>query len=157
MESFDKEHYINKIYSEFKKTDEFYNSFRKQFIAEILKICMVFYLKIEINALFTENLKLYADEILSTTESVIYKDQSYSETRINEELVLMKRIVVKDFEAFHNRNFIEMLHLKTKELIVQHYSNVIDLSGNGFRLLDLYTKMYNWEFVTNFYGLIEIQ
>lgn len=155
METFDKENYINNIFTEFTKTDEFYDVFRFQFIFEMKEITADYYPEFDINKEYESILKLYADEVLSTSESVIYKDKSYPDYRIVEELQIMSGLVVKEYEKFHKSIFIEAIHHKAKELIVRHYSEVFNLSANGFRLLEKYTLMYNWEFVTNFYGALK--
>lgn len=151
MEFFDSENYLRKIHKEFKQTDEFYDLFRAWFISEIYKLITEFYPKIVKNNNLGNKLKLYADEILSSTESVIYKDMSYPEYRIEDELRVMTRLTNKETNEDQNPEFIEKVHLKAKALMVEYYPNIIDLSANGFRLLEKNAKMYNREFVNNFY------
>lgn len=146
------ENFRNKIYSEFKRIDEFVTFFRDEFVDSLYEIVTEYYHDVERDNVLVENLALYANEMISTAESVIYKDKSYSAYRIKEELVAMTRVVVKEPTEDQDPEFIEKIHQKAKELMVQHYPNIIELSGDGFRLLEKYARMYNWEFITNFYA-----
>ena len=157
MEYFDKEKYIKNIYEEFRKTDAFYNSFRKQFVSEIVQVVREHHPETEKNPILQEDIKLYADEMINTAESVVYKDKSYPGYRLLYELEVMSRLVVKEPENNQNTQFIHDIHQKAKALMVLHYPEIFDLSANGFRLIEKYAKMYNWEFITNFYLLTEMR
>jgi len=152
MEDFDSNKHIQNIIREFKRTDEFYNSFRHQFIISLFLVVKRFYRDHQLNETMNNNLQLYADEMLSCVESVLYKDFSYPEFRMEEELKVMTRLVVSKPEYDQHNEFIEKIHLKSKEMIVRHYPAIFSLSANGFRLLEKYAKMYNWEFVSTFYA-----
>ncbi|MDA3929453.1 MAG: hypothetical protein PF541_10880 [Prolixibacteraceae bacterium] len=151
MEEFNSDRNLQKIIKEFKRTDEFYSSFRHQFIISLFLIVKKHYKHLQLNEEMNNNLRLYADEILSCVESVTYKDSSYPAFRLEEELQMMTRIVVKVPNENQNPDFIEQVHLKAKEMMVLHYPDIVELSANGFRLLEKYSRMYNWEFVTGFY------
>lgn len=151
MEEFDSNKHIHNIIREFKRTDEFYISFRHQFIISLFLVVKRYYRDHKLDETMNANLQLYADEMLSCVESVLYKDLTYPEFRMEEELKVMIRLVVSKTEYDQQLEFIEKIHMKSKEMIVRHYPAIFDLSANGFRLLEKYSKMYNWEFVTNFY------
>lgn len=154
MEDFDRNKNLHNMIREFKQTDEFYNSFRHQFIVSLFLVVKRYYKDLQLNEEMNRNLQLYADEMLSCVESVIYKDTTYTDYRMEEELGIMIRLVNKQPKSDENAEFIDKIHLKAKEMIVRHYPAIEELSGNGFRLLEKYSKMYNWEFVSNFYSKI---
>ena len=153
MEEFDREKNLHNTIREFKQTDEFYNSFRHQFIVSLFLVVKRYFKTLKLDEEMNHNLQLYADEMLSCVESVIYKDSSYPKFRMEEELGIMTRLVNKQPKPEENAEFIDKIHLKAKEMIVRHYPAIEELSGNGFRLLEKYAKMYNWEFIANFYAL----
>ena len=152
MEEFDREKDFHNTIREFKQTDEFYNSFRHQFIVSLFLVVKRYFKELRLDEEMNHNLQLYADEMLSCVESVIYKDTTYPKFRMEEELGIMTRLVNKQPKPEENIEFIDKIHLKSKEMIVRHYPAIEDLSGNGFRLLEKYAKMYNWEFIANFYA-----
>ena len=100
-------------------------------------------------------IRLYADEMLSCVESVLYKDKSYPEYRLKEEVEMLARIIDKKPEKGQSAEFIEKSHLAAKEMLVYHYPDIYDLSAEAFRLLEKYSRMYSWEFITNFYSYKE--
>lgn len=152
MEEFDSNKDFHNMIREFKQTDEFYSSFRHQFIVALFLVVKRYFKNMLLDEEMNHNLQLYADEMISSVESVLYKDSSYPIFRMEEELGIMTRLVNKQPKPEENIEFIDKIHLKAKEMIVKHYPAIEDLSGNGFRLLEKYAKMYNWEFIANFYA-----
>lgn len=155
MEDFDAERPLHNLIKEFSRTDEFYNSFRQQFIITIFLVIKKYFKEKQLDQKMDQNLRLYADEMLSCVETVLYKDKSYPDYRLAEELEMLGRVVGKQQPDERNPEFVERIHMSAKELIVNHYPDVFDLSADGFRLLEKYAKMYNWEFLTNFYAMSE--
>ena len=145
------ENFRYKIYNEFKQIEDLLDEFRNDFGDAILELIQEYYPLLEKDDALSENIGLYANEIINAADSVTYKDQTYPVYRIKEELKAMTRIVVKEPSDGQDPEFIKRIHKKAKEILVNHFPQVIDLSGDGFRLLEKYTKMYNWEFITNFY------
>jgi hypothetical protein len=154
MGVFDSGEYFRKVLIEFKRTDQFYSSFRLLFKARLVKVIVEYYPHIDGDNDLDSNLNLYADEILSCVEAVVYKDNSYPEFRIQEELDVMTRIVVKEADQGQDPEFIDQIHLAAKAMIVDSYPEIVDLSGNSFRLLEKFSRMYNWEFIVAFYAMI---
>ena len=152
MENFDNLNPLYPVFEEFKKTDEFYDLFRKEFAASLASVIQAHYPYLDFDSETEEILRLYANEILSSTESVLYKDKSYPRYRLEEELTLMTRLVIKKPGEGQNSNFIEETHMKAKEIMVKYFGEIMNLSANGFRLLEKNARMYNWEFITNFYA-----
>jgi len=103
-----------------------------------------------------DNLLLaYSVAILNSTESVIDKDHNYPLYRLEEELDSMNRITLKLSQNEEYDYFGEAVHLKAKELMVNHFEGIYDLSSVGFRLLERNARIYNWEFVSNFLSIYE--
>lgn len=152
MNVFDNEEYLREILSEFKRTDEFYTKFRNEFAVEMKMILARFYGYGGLDSSLENDIKLYAEEIISTSESVTYKDKTYSEDRLQHEVDIMTRLVTRKPEESENPDFVNALHLKAKEMMVKYFPEIQELSGNGFRLLEKYARMYNWEFVVNYYS-----
>lgn len=156
MDYFTHDGYLSeKLYREFERIDKFFEFFRDEFVASIQEIVFEYYPQYATSETLNDDLFLYANEIINTAESVIYKDSSYPACRLQEELEAMTRIVQKEPGTGQNHEFIKRVHFKAKELMVNHFPLINDLSGNGFRLLEKYTAMYNWEFVTAFYASIK--
>lgn len=151
MEAFEPYRPLHEIQHGFKRSEEFYNSFRHQFIISLFLVVKRHYRYLQLNEIINSDLQLYADEMLSCVESVLFKDFTMTDDRLEEELRAMNRMVsIKaDFEP--HLDFINKLHLKSKEMIVRHYPPIFDLSASGFRLLERYSRMYNLEFASNFF------
>jgi hypothetical protein len=56
-----------------------------------------------------------------------------------------------------NDDFREAVHLKAKELMVNNFTGIYNLSSTGFLLLEKNAKLYNWEFASNFESISAIQ
>lgn len=150
MEIFDSERNLNFILAEIKKTDTFYNLFKKEFSVLIYMIIQEFYPDIVPGDEIDDLLQAYAVAILNATESVIDKDCNYPSYRLEEELATMNQLTLKLSKLEANNAFREAVHLKAKELMVSNFNGIFDLSSTGFLLLEKNAKLYNWEFASNF-------
>ena len=149
MERFDKENKMKHILEELKKTDEFYSFFKEEFSGLIYSLIDEFYPSISPNSTIDDLLQTYAVEILSSTESVIDKDMNYPPYRLDEELAVMNQLILKLPHVEYHKSFMDEVHQVAKVLMVKYYTGIYDLSGDGFRLLELNAKLYNWEFNAN--------
>ena len=150
MEPFSNKGNIKFILEEIKKTNTFYNSFKKEFSESIFNIIQVFYPDTTLSEEMDNLLLIYSVEILNSTESVLDKDRTYPLYRLEEELSAMNRITSKLSEEEEYNDFGEAIHLKAKALIVNHFAAIYNLSSDGFRLLEKNARLYNREFVANF-------
>ena len=157
MEIFDNEGNLKFILEEIKKTDTFYNLFKKEFSELIYTNIHKFYPDILPGEEIDELLEAYAVAILNATESVIDKDRNYPMYRLEEELSTMNRLTLRLSKLEKNMDFREAVHLHAKELMVKYFVAIYDLSSTGFRLLEKNAKLYNWEFASNFESIILIQ
>jgi len=150
MESFDDEGNMKFILEEIHKTDTFYNSFKKEFYELIFNIIQEFHPEV-VQSSELENLLLaYSVAILNSTESVIDKDRNYPFYRLEEELDTMSKLTLKLSQSADIHDFAETIHLKVKSMMVKYFDDIYNLSSTGFRLLEKNTRLYNWEFASNF-------
>jgi len=154
MEIFDNEGNLKFILEEIKKTDTFYNLFKKEFTELIYTSIQEFYPDILSGGEINELLEAYAVAILNATESVIDKDRNYPFYRLEEELGTMNRLTLRLSNREENNGFREAVHQHAKELMVKYFIAIYDLSSTGFRLLEKNAKLYNWEFASNFESII---
>lgn len=140
---------IRKILEGFKEQDELQSSFKNHFIQSV-------YLKIEglfperdFGSALADRILLYAENSISCTESVIDKDSSYPAYRKDEEVNRMKQLVDK----LPNIEYWDLIHTEAKKSIVEFFPDVFNLSGQGFRLLELNTRLHNQRFMDDFYAL----
>lgn len=154
MEIFDNEGNLKFILEEIKKTDTFYNLFKKEFSELIYTNIHKFYPEILPGEEIDELLEAYAVAILNATESVIDKDRNYPIYRLEEELSTMNRLTLRLSKLEKNMDFREAVHLHAKKLMVRYFAAIYDLSSTGFRLLEKNAKLYNWEFASNFESII---
>lgn len=150
MGIFDREENLKFILEEIKKTDTFYNLFKKEFSELIYTTIQEFYPGMLPSEDVDELLEAYAVAILNVTESVIDKDRNYPMYRLEEELGTMNRLTIKLSRLEENNDFRKAVHMNAKELMVKHFSAIYELSSTGFRLLEKNAKLYNWEFASNF-------
>jgi len=150
MEIFDSAGNMKFILEEIKKADTFYNLFKKEFSVLIFNIIQEFYPDTKPSDEIDELLQAYAVAILNATESVIDKDRNYPSFRLVEELDTMNRLTLKLSKLEENDDFREAVHLKAKELMVNNFTGIYNLSSTGFLLLEKNAKLYNWEFASNF-------
>jgi len=127
----------------FKKIDEFRFEFQQHFCSELFGIAQKQHLDIP-EAELRKMLLVYSHEVFSCAESVLDKDKNYSDFRLEEELHALT-VALKN-TGFDNE-LAQQTHRKAKEIIVDFFPDLIDLSGNGFRLLEKYCLLYNREFV----------
>lgn len=140
---------IRKILEGFKQQDELHSSFKNYFIRSIYRNIENLFPGRDFGSELADHILLYAENIISCTESVIDKDLNYPEYRLNEEVNRMKQLIEK-LPVFEHE---EALHKEAKKSIVKYFPGVFELSGQGFRLLELNTSFFNQGFLDNFYAL----
>jgi len=153
--SFDKEKRLNKLFADFKRTDEFYISFKREFEELLFDIILDYHPNFIQKNVLHEIISLYATEVFSASESVIDKDHSYPEHRMIEELQYMDRLLTKEQAMAFDNDFSNTIHDKVKALVVKHYPNIINLSMHGFRLLERNLKLYLYGFISQFMSFVK--
>lgn len=151
MENFNSHQFHSSLVSEFQKMDEILESFRNQFNREVLSIVGNTFLENVSQEEFEELVLTYANQIFNTAESVCDKDKNYSDIKLADEVGIMNKMVGKMLEENNeNRELADRIHQKAKELMVNFNPDLMDLSADGFRLLEKYSLMYNIFFISNF-------
>jgi hypothetical protein len=142
---------MENIFEQFKAIDQFRAEFKELFLKQIVNTLLPFFPFLKIDEPLEEAINTYATHILNATESVIDKDKNYPDYRLKEELERIQNIANKPVMSHHNPELIQALNKQVKMLIVEHFSKVFNLSGDGFRILENNALMYNRHFVNDFY------
>ncbi|WP_347839745.1 hypothetical protein [uncultured Draconibacterium sp.] len=147
QQDFDKDFHL-KLSAEFERIDKFLEKFQRNFICEQLPIAGKYLANPVSEVELTRQLKDYAGNMFSCADALADKDENYSEIRLALELESMTRAVAKYPVLIQNSKLGQQTHLKAKELLIQFFPELIKLSANGFRLLEKYCLLYNYEFVS---------
>jgi len=155
MEKFRNEDMMRQLMAEFEKTDAFYAIFKKQYIQAVKQIAKAIYPQVCSTENLLQILETHAQEVLNATQSVIDKDQNYPDYRMAEELE-WTRVVLKSMPEYTNLElaFCNQVHLKTKELMVNYFEDIMNLSSNGFKLLEINSKVHNLRLMNSLFGVI---
>ncbi len=147
-QDFNKEFHL-KLNTEFIKIEKLIREFRFEFIYELSRLIKTTNPDLFINDAVQDRLLDYANRIFSCAESVYDKDRNYSEIRLKNELTDMTRAIEKYHASYHNYEIAEQTNRKAKEMMVHFFPELMELSGNGFRLLEKYCLLYNYEFISS--------
>ncbi|WP_167614458.1 hypothetical protein [Maribellus sediminis] len=136
-----------RLSTEFQKIDKFLKRFRVDFTHELSEIKANSQQEFKNEEVLNHQLQNYATQIWGSAESVIDKDNNYTEIRLKDEVSAMERVVNARLQEYTISEYSERLHLKAKALLVKYFPQVFDLTGDGFRLLEKYCLLYNLEFM----------
>ncbi len=150
---FDKDKKLKELLSEFKKQDQFIETFRQEFKTNIYDLIDKYYPGINQDNELEILILRYATELISLTESVIDKDLHYPEYKKTDELSRMDHLILKTDNIDLSESFIDDTHNMAKRQIVAYYPELTELSSIGFLLLERYTKMVNVGFTFSFHEL----
>ena len=141
MSPLDKERHLREILQGFQKIDEIYFEFEKEFLQILKGTIDEYYFDFLIKNDVENEFKHFANLIFNTAESVIDKDKSYPDYRLIEELKNVKRISNIEFSIeIESSEFSEKLSKRLKQLTIKYFNGIYQLSGNGFRLLEINIK-----------------
>ncbi|WP_372651791.1 hypothetical protein [Draconibacterium sp.] len=137
-----------KLSAEFKRIDQLFEQFHRHFIREQLLIANEYsdlnLPKDELN----KALKQYAAHLFNCADSVADKDENYNEIRLALELESISRATDKYPLRFRESEFAQRTHQKAKELLIHFFPELMELSANGFRLLEKFSLFYNLDFIS---------
>ncbi len=150
MDKFEREDKFRQLLKEFEQTDAFYAEFKTTFTIDMFMLIKEYYPNIKIEEILDRIIDMYANEIISTTEAVLDKDANSPEYRKIEEIDRLTVLVNREPESKEIPEFIERTHLKAKEILVQFYTDIQDLTSEGFKMLELNTKLHHLIFLANF-------
>ncbi len=141
--------------SEFKNIDELLFEFQSKFVYEIFKITKKQLIDIQGERDVQESILSYSLEIFSCADSVLDKNKNYSDLRLKEELDSITIAANKIEQPPEQKEYATQTHQKAKEIMVIFFPDLIDLSANGFRLLEKYCVLYNRDFIVTVASQIE--
>ena len=147
QQNFDKDFHL-KLNAEFERIDKFLEKFQRHFISEQLIVASR-HLGLNLSEKeIAEQLKNYTNRIFNCADSVADKDQNYNEIRLALELESITRATDKHPLRFRESELARQTHKKAKELLIKFFPELMELSANGFRLLEKYCLFYNFEFIS---------
>ncbi|QIA07018.1 hypothetical protein [Draconibacterium halophilum] len=148
QQDFNKDFHL-KLNAEFERIDKFLEKFQQHFIREQWLMANEHVVSDLSKEGLEDQLKNYANHMFSCADSVADKDQNYNEIRLTLELEAMTRAMEKYPSFFRESEFARQTHQKAKELLIHFFPELIELSANGFRLLEKYCLLYNYEFISS--------
>lgn len=138
-----------KLSAEFKRIDKFLAKFQRHFIREQWLIANEHPISDLSETELKEHIKEYANRMFSCANSVPDKDENYNEIRLVMELEAMTRLIKKYPATFRENKLALKTHQKAKEVLIYFFPVLTELSANGFRLLEKYCLLYNYEFLSS--------
>ena len=150
MEDFNHDDFLSKMLQEFNRTDEFYMRFKSEFSVFIMNVLSQYYSHKPVSKELQSDVLLFADELISAAETTLYKDLHYTEDRLKEEVKAMDKGASNVSLPGLNQEFLSDIFEGSKKHIVKFFPDIFELSSNGFRLLNLYIRLYHTEFATTF-------
>lgn len=142
MNFFDREEFVKEMRREFEIIDDARKVFTDNLCGDIFALIRHSFS----GEILTEELKAAiedkATEVFLSTQSVIDKDRTFPEYRMIFELDRMRKAVNRRVEESITPEFDSKLLHFVKYHIVEHFSEVYNLSAEGFLLLDLYAKYH---------------
>ncbi|MFB6320750.1 hypothetical protein [Saccharicrinis sp. FJH54] len=142
MKLFDRERFVTELRSEFNSIDEKQLNFQVDLSRDIFMLIQNSFSDSVLTKELRSSLEDKITEVFFSTLSVIDKDNTYPDYRMNDELDRMKVLVEKRERKSENPEFDSKLLYFVKYHIVEHFSAVYNLSSEGFLLLDLYVKYH---------------
>lgn len=155
MALFDDNDFRLRFIEEFKKIDATFDTFRQEFEAAITDIIREFHPAFEATDPFNDLLAQFATAALNIAHSVLDRDDTYPDFRKTEDLAALQTYYNKAAHATPDTGLAERIHRKTKELVVKSLPQIINLSADGFRLMELNLKIFNLEFIATFNNMQE--
>lgn len=149
-QDFNKDFHL-KLSAEFERIDKFLDKFQKRFIGKQSIIIKTLPNTKAAQSNLEEQLTEYANRIFNCADMVADKDENYNEVRLTLELEAITRATNKYPEHIRNTELSKQTHKKAKELLIKFFPELIELSANGFRVLEKYCLLYNYEFISALY------
>ncbi len=149
MDKFEREEKFRQLLKEFEQTDAFYAEFKTTFTIEMFLLIREYYPAIKTEPVIDRIIDMYANELISSTEAVLDKDINSPEYRKIEEIDRLTVLIKRESPSKEDPDFIEKSHLKAKEVMVQFYPDIQELSSEGFKMLELNSKLHHLIFLAN--------
>jgi hypothetical protein len=154
MDKYERENVLNRIREEINKTDIVYRAFINDFVVALYPFVAIYYPAAKPSKAIDEVLNAYAVATFNSTETVIDKDRSYPLYRLEEEVNTMSHLLQKLYGQGYDASFANVVVDVVKRMMVAYFAGVYNLSGNGFRLLEMNARLYGWEFHANLQAVL---
>lgn len=145
MKLYDKERGITALFKEFERIDKFYHSFVDALYQDILLSEEFDEVWLDKFVSVKREFEILALEIGRMVSTLIDKDTSYPDYRLKDELDRMNKYFLK----LGKKNSLQrtLLLPVVKNVIVNRFPQIVELSGNGFRLLEINLHLLSAEIV----------
>lgn len=135
-ESFDDDWNLNSMLQNLQKTDALYNTLKNGFALKIKKTILDFYGGAVFSNELLEEVEMFSASIINLTETVIDKDKNYTERRFIEDYEGIVKAVSKTNPDPSGLQFRDAILAQSKEMMIENFEEIFDLSSTGFRLLE---------------------
>ena len=142
---------IRQIFLEFERYDKLHHSFLLDFENGIYNFIADYKEKITLYPAFSEDLKSFSISLINCAYAVIDKDKSYPKYRMAMELENMDQLLERYPKPSQNDLFTEGFSKMAKAKMPKYFTELYDLSADGFRLLERCTNQLINAFLAYFY------
>lgn len=141
-ESFEDDWNLNSMLQNLKNTDAIYTTLKNKFALNINKTILDYYGGSVFSNELLEEVEMFSTSIINLTETVIDKDKNYTEERFLEDYEGITKAVSKMNPDPTGISFRATLLGQSKEMMVENFEEIFDLSSTGFRLLEKEASWY---------------
>lgn len=152
-ESFEEDWNLNSMLQNLKNTDAIYTTLKNKFALNINKTILDYYGGSVFSNELLEEIEMLSASVINLTETVIDKDKNYTEQRFLEDYEGITKAVSKMNPDPAGISFRAALLGQSKEMMVENFEEIFDLSSTGFRLLE---KEASWHIMLFEISLNEI-
>lgn len=141
-ESFDEDWNLNSMLQNLKKTDAIYNTLKNEFAQKIKQTVLFFFSDNAISNELLEEVDLFAVGMINLAETVIDKDKNYTDERLLQDYESIVKAVSKMKPEPSGNRFRETLLTLTKEMMIENFEGIFELSSTGFRLIEIEARWH---------------
>lgn len=141
-ESFDEDWNLNSMLQNLKKTDAIYNTLKNEFAQKIKQTVLFFFSDYAISNELLEEVDLFAFGMINLAETVIDKDKNYTDERLLQDYESIVKAVSKMKPETSGNRFRETLLTLTKEMMIENFEGIFELSSTGFRLIEIEARWH---------------
>lgn len=141
-ESFDDDWNLNSMLQNLKKTDAIYTTLKNKFALSIKKNILDYYGASVFSNELLEEIELFSASVINLTETVIDKDKNYTEQRFLEDYEGIAKAVSKMNPDPAGIAFRAAILGQSKEMMIENFEEIFELSSTGFRLLEKEASWY---------------
>jgi len=144
----DKNNWKNIILKEFQKINEFNSNLRLIFYNSTLPyVTKLPYTSNQKS--INELMLLFAKHFVQIMEATIYKNDTYTDYRLNLEINHLQKVLDRGSKPKIDNKFDQEITKLFNQLAIDNFPAIFDLSGNGFRLLNLNLQLFANDFLSD--------